>query len=121
MTFPSHCFDCGAVLVGGATVHKPECELKKMMDRVLEGAVDISQPKTLLRIDEVFVFIAKDVDGEGVPAFMTPDGMMLPMVCADKARVDSLREMAKRMVRETRNKITLCRFSLREEIEVIEP
>jgi hypothetical protein len=85
------------------------------------GFKDISKPKTQLRIDEVFVFIAKDADGEGVPAFTLPDGMMLPMVCADKERVDSLRAMARRIARETKNKITLCRFSVREEIEVIEP
>jgi hypothetical protein len=82
--------------------------------------IGISQPKTLLRIDEVFVFIAKDKDGEGVPAFTLPGGMMLPMVCADKARVDSLREMARTIARNTGNKITLCRFSVREELEVIE-
>jgi hypothetical protein len=82
--------------------------------------VDISKPKTLLRIDELYAFIASDADGEGLPAFQN-GGMMLPMVCADKARVDSLREMARQIVRETGNKITLCRFSLREEIEVIEP
>lgn len=78
------------------------------------------QKKTLLRIDELYAFIAQDADGEGLPAFMH-NGMMLPMVCADKARVDSLREMARMMARESGNKITLCRFSVREEIEVIEP
>lgn len=80
----------------------------------------IGGKKTLLRIDELFAFIAADTDGEGLPAFMAPSGMMLPMVCADKARVDSLREIAKKMARESGNKITLCRFSVREEIEVIE-
>lgn len=80
----------------------------------------LNHPKTIQRIDEVFVFVTSDKDGEGVPAFF--DGtMMLPMVCADKARVDSLRSMAKQMARESGNKITLCRFSVREEIEVIEP
>jgi dihydroorotase-like cyclic amidohydrolase len=82
--------------------------------------VDVSKPKTLLRIDELYAFIAQDADGEGLPAFQSR-GLMLPMVCADKARVDSLREVARKIARETGNKITLCRFSLREEIEVIEP
>lgn len=78
------------------------------------------QKKTLLRIDELYAFIAQDTDGEGLPAFMH-NGMMLPMVCADKARVDSLRAIAAEMVLQSGNKITLCRFSVREEIEVIEP
>ena len=77
-------------------------------------------PKTLQRIDEVFVFVASDGDGEGVPAFFN-GGLMMPLVCADKARVDSLREVARRIARESGNKITLCRFSVREEIEVIAP
>lgn len=76
--------------------------------------------KTHLRIDELFAFIASDTDGEGLPAFR--DGnVMLPMVCADKARVDSLREIARLIAKTSGNKITLCRFSVREEIEVIEP
>jgi predicted peroxiredoxin len=75
--------------------------------------------KTLLRIDEVFVFIASDADGEGIPAFC---GVYpLPLICADKTRVDPLRELAREIARESGNKITLCRFSVREELEVIEP
>jgi hypothetical protein len=82
--------------------------------------VMIDSKKTLLRIDELYAFIAHDADGEGLPAFLR-NGMMMPMVCADKARVDSFREVAKMMTQQSGNKITLCRFSLREEIEVIEP
>jgi hypothetical protein len=81
----------------------------------------IGGKKTLLRIDEIYVFIAQDTDGEGLPAFLAPNGMFMPLVCADKARVDSLREKAKEIAAQTGNKITLCRFSVREEIEVIEP
>ena len=78
----------------------------------------LDDPKTLLKIDEVLVFVASDADGEGVPGFMTPGGWM-PLVCADKARVDSLREIAQRIARESGNRITLVRFSVREELEVI--
>jgi hypothetical protein len=80
----------------------------------------IDDKKTLLRIDEIYVFIASSADGEGLPAFLR-NGMMLPMVCADKARVESLREIAKTIARESGNEITLCRFSVRQELEVIEP
>lgn len=80
----------------------------------------LNHPKTLQRIDEVFVFVASDADGEGVPAFITRE-MWMPLMAADKDRVDSLREIARRIARESGNKITLCRFSVREELEVIEP
>lgn len=76
--------------------------------------------KTLFRIEELYAFIARDADGEGLPAFMV-GGMMLPMVCADKARVDSLRKIAKEIVRESGNTITLARFRVRDDVEVIEP
>lgn len=80
----------------------------------------INPKKTLLRIDEVFVFIASDADGEAVPAFMAPNGLWFPMVCADKARVDSLRIKARELARESGNKITLAQFTAREDMEVIE-
>ena len=80
----------------------------------------INPKKTLLKIDEVFVFIASDADGEAVPAFQAPNETWFPLVCADKARVDSLRAMARQMARESGNKITLARFTVREDLEVIE-
>jgi hypothetical protein len=78
----------------------------------------IESKKTLLRIDELFAFIASDANGEGLPAFQHGH-LMMPLVCADKARVDSLREKAREIAKASGNKITLVRFSLREEIEVI--
>lgn len=81
----------------------------------------VNDKKTLLRIDELWAFVAQDRDGEGLPAFMLDNGMWMPLVAADRERVDSLRERAKQIARESGNKITLCRFSVREEIEVIEP
>jgi hypothetical protein len=79
---------------------------------------------TQLRIDEVFVFIAQDADGEGVPAFVTDIGwgpVALPLVCADKARVDSLRERARVLGQQSGKRIILARFSVREEVETIWP
>lgn len=31
--FPSQCFSCGAVLMGGATQHKEGCEIQKIIER----------------------------------------------------------------------------------------
>ena len=45
----------------------------------------------------------------------------LPLICADRERVDSLREIAKYLGHLSGNKITLVRFSVREDIEVIAP
>lgn len=31
MELPSHCYDCGAYLMGGATRHKRKCSILKMI------------------------------------------------------------------------------------------
>ncbi len=76
--------------------------------------------KGQLRIDSMFAFICLDDDGtEGIPAFMTPGGIAMPMVGADLQRVDSLRPIARQMV-EAGKKITLVKFSHRETLEEIQ-
>lgn len=73
-----------------------------------------------LRINELFAFIAEDGEGEGLAAFMTPTGWM-PMVGADPARIESLKERAREVAKLSGKRIRLCRYSVREELEVIEP
>ena len=46
--------------------------------------------------------------------------MWMAMVAADKARVDSLRHVARDIAKASGKKVKLCRFSVREELEVIE-
>lgn len=71
-------------------------------------------------IDQMWAFIATDEDGEGVSAFMSND-IWMPMVAADEARVDSLRDMAKQLAQQSGQSITLAKFSVREDLEVFEP
>lgn len=73
-----------------------------------------------LKIEEMFAFIAEETDGEGLTGFHSRAGWV-PMVGADMARVDSMREIAREIANATGRKITLCRFSVREEMEVITP
>lgn len=74
-----------------------------------------------LRIEQMFAFVLLDEDGtEGVPAFRTPSGMQIPMVSADMKHVDSLRPIAQDLARKSGRKITLCRFEIRTDLEVIE-
>lgn len=75
-----------------------------------------------LRIDELFAFTVIDTDGtEGVPAFLAPDGMAMPMVCADRERVDQLRPIAQQIARDGRVTVRLVRFSTRDVLEEIKP
>jgi len=35
---PTYCYSCGVYLMGGATQHKPDCEVQALIDDVLENA-----------------------------------------------------------------------------------
>ena len=75
---------------------------------------------TGFKITTLKAFIATENDGtEGVMAALHGD-TWLPLVCADDARVESCREMAKRIGKITGvKKIVLAKFSVREDLEEI--
>lgn len=75
----------------------------------------------LPRIDVIYAYIASGPEGEGICAFHGRDGMWLPMVGADIARIESLREHAREMVKKTGQPLKLVKFSVREELETIQP
>ena len=90
------------------------------MDDETQYAVTDDKPD-LLRIDQVWVFIAQDDEGnEGVCAFNAGNMGWLPMVAADEKRVDSLRRTAERMAKESGDKIVLCKYSVRTEVETFD-
>ena len=60
-------------------------------------------------------------DDEGIVAFSGWGALMMPMVAADSKRVDSLKLMAQSIANLTRKRITLIKFSVREDVETIEP
>ncbi len=51
------------------------------------------------RISHVYAFISLDpaTDEEGVCGFMSPDGVMWPMVAANEERLTQLRPLARRI------------------------
>jgi len=72
-------------------------------------------------IEEIFAFLATEADGEeGVVAWHTSMGWM-PLVAADKARLDLLRRFAQEAANATGRHVTLARFHLRHDTEVIVP
>lgn len=83
--------------------------------------------KGQLRIDHLYAFIVLDSDGtEGVPAmFMPPNEAipgfhLLPLMGADMTRIDQLRQFVKSDPMLKGKKITLAKFTHREELEVIQ-
>ena len=73
-----------------------------------------------LEIKEMYAFIAEDEEGEGLAAFLRDD-IWMPLVGADAARVDNLRIFAQTVADQSGRRITLARFTVRTDLEVIEP
>ena len=73
------------------------------------------------RIDSIYAFVTVDPldNTEGVMAFQSRDGMWMPMVCADAARVDSLRPIALTMAKQLKVTVTLVHFTTRTVLEVL--
>jgi len=69
-------------------------------------------------IDEIWMFCSVDEGGEGIIAIEV-DGTMVPLLAADKARVDAIRGLAKSIGVDTGQKIVLKRFSKCEIVEEI--
>lgn len=86
---------------------------------VLRMIID-SPPNHLQRIDEVWAFISSDETGEGLCAVPTEMGLM-PMIAADKARLESLIRMAPQVARMTGKTIKLIKLSTREELQEFQP
>jgi hypothetical protein len=71
----------------------------------------------VLKIESITAFVAVDREGnEGIMAFNGPLGWM-PMVCADEARVESIRPMAEKVREKTGVEYRVLRFSRREEVK----
>ena len=72
------------------------------------------------RINQLFAFTFIDADGtEGVPALLV-DGVWLPLMGADMARVDSLKRLVEVDPMFRGKKMTICRFGDREVIGTID-
>lgn len=77
----------------------------------------------LEKITELYAFVSSGEDGEGIigQSMMIAGGiMMMPFVGADKARMESLKPLAKKIAKEGKKKVKLIRLVQREEIEVYE-
>jgi hypothetical protein len=71
-------------------------------------------------ITELYAFIATEDLGEGIPAIQL-NGMMMPLVGADAARVETLRKLAQQVADGTGRTLTLARFAVRENMATITP
>lgn len=95
-----------------------DCAVEAHRVHTEEPAVPATTPK---KIDEMFAWICTEPDGgEGIPAFNGPMGPM-PMIGADKDRIESLRPYALAVAHEMGLPVKLVRFYGQQVIEKIEP
>lgn len=75
------------------------------------------------RIESLWAYLSidPDDDDEGVCAFQASDGTWMPLVAADKTRLDLLRPAAEHIANQTGQRIQLSRFMRISDIEIIEP
>lgn len=72
-------------------------------------------------ITELYAFITTEEPGEeGVPAIQLGT-MMYPLFGADTTRMEDLRRMAQGLSNATGMKMTLAKFSVREDLDTITP
>lgn len=84
-----------------------------------DGTV-IHDPKNEIHIDEVWAVLSVDSSDntEGIVSVPTPAGPM-PLLAADKKRLEMIVPMARRIKQYTHKKLILVRFSNREDVEVL--
>lgn len=75
-----------------------------------------------LQINELYAWVAVDEDGdEGVMSFYSPQLQAhMPMVGADFPRVDSMREIARRLARDGGVECELRKFTAMTVVEKVE-
>lgn len=79
----------------------------------------IEPENTILRIDAVWMAISVDDNGnEGVCATSIGD-MMVPLIAADKNRLEWVISMARKIAAATTRQVKVIKMTTREEIEVI--
>ena len=74
----------------------------------------------LEKITEIYVFVSVDEGGEGIVGMtknINGKDTFMPFVCSDKATMESIKPVAKKLAEENNIKIKLIRLSVREEIE----
>lgn len=76
----------------------------------------------MLFIDEMWAWVSSDAEGEGIlGASMVLAGqpVMMPLVGADRARMESFRGLAREIASREHKRVRLIRFSSREVVETI--
>lgn len=74
----------------------------------------------MTKVTEIYAFFCIDNDAEGVPAIqMHGSPELMPLVCYSKHTLKNMKNIARKVSAKTGKKLTLVKFSQREDIETI--
>jgi hypothetical protein len=77
--------------------------------------------KTMI-INEVYAYVSEDAAGEGIVATLDQQNRVwIPLVFTDYSRIDHFRQMARQIAGYIGRPVKLYRFTLRKEIEQVDP
>jgi len=81
---------------------------------------EFSKLKNCLKVNQIYAFFSvnKDDDIEGIAAFVDR-GIVIPLIAADKSRLEELKLIAHDMAKKEGMALKLVKFTNREEMEVI--
>lgn len=86
--------------------------------------IDVTPSDNYLeKITEIYAFVSSDENGEGVIGMTMPTDAgetFMPFVCADKAKLEKYKFLAKMIGKHSSKTIKLIKLTNREEIEVYE-
>ena len=87
------------------------------------GVIVEHAPRNYLgRIDHIWIALSVDEGGEGVVAApIGPGGMTVPLVAADKQRLDAIKPLSRALAVRFRKVIRIAKFTQREDMEVYRP
>jgi hypothetical protein len=88
-----------------------------------EVEMDYQAPRNYMgRISALWAYLSVDEGGEGVVAApLGPDRMTVPLIAADRQRLELLRAVAVSTARSFNKTVRLVRFHSREDVEIIRP
>lgn len=85
------------------------------------AAILIDAKGAMPRIESLWAYLSVDEDGDEGVIGRAHGVMWVPLVAADETRLRGLRSTAKAVARQTGRVVRLVRFTVRQDVEEIQP
>lgn len=87
-----------------------------------EFEIEMRRPRNYMgRIEQLWAFLSVDEGGEGICAAPLTGIGTVPLIAADKQRLEAVRPFARATAKTFNRVVRLARFGQREDVETIRP